>query len=735
MINRIINSDRTDIIVLICAGIIGITAITTQFILIREFLSAFSGNEIYIGIVLGNWLLISGLGAYIGNLFKKYHSPVKILPVLHLIIAFVPLIEIAAIRVLRDVVFIRGSAVGITGSVVFSFAVLLPFCMLSGFYLVIACSAMSTNRSIGKVYIADSIGSIVGGLFFSALLVWLFNHVQISAILGVLNLICGILISVVLKQKLLAAIFGSLSGVFVVLNLREDIDLRLTERQFQEQEVIFNGNSPYGRIVLTKFGGQLNIIESGVPLSPSGNVQQAEETVHFAMSQKPDAKNVLLISGGYAGSIREILKYGDVKIDYVELDPLILTIAKEYFKENVVSPNVNIINSDGRRFIRETTNIYDVVIIDVPDPVNAQINRLYTREFFTEIRKILSKDGVVSTGISHYENYVSDELAKILSTVNNTLARAFSNILIIPAGRVYFIASNRKLNPDIATVLEKYNIQTRYVRKSYMNAIMQPDRLADVRKATLSYRAENRDLRPVLYYYNLTRWMSQFKTKFGLMEAAFALVFVIYLLKLRPVQLTVFSSGFTSSSLEIAFLLVFQNLFGSLYSQVAVIITCFMLGLTIGAALSQRLLRYFGDTEVGIRQMQYFLGISSFALGLFSLGIYFLLVWFTEIASCSQLVPYIGIYMITFIIATIAGFQFPIAGALEKGATPEVAGKIYGADFMGASLGALLAGTFLIPALGIGTMCFIAFAINIFCFWLMSNEAKKFYILDGGLAG
>lgn len=735
MIKKIINSKQIDILVLICAAIIGVTAITTQFVLIREFLSAFSGNEIYIGIVLGNWLLISGFGAYLGNLLKKYHSPVKLLPFLHLLIAFVPFAEIAAIRILRDILFVRGAAIGITSSVVFSFGILLPFCLISGFYLVVACSAMNSNRLIGNVYIADSIGSIVGGICFSLLIVHFFNHTQLAGILALLNLFCGILISSALGQKLLAALFGSLSGLCVFLNLREDFDLRLTERQFQGQNVVFNGNSPYGRIVVTKLGEQINFIENGVPLSPSSNIQQSEETVHFAMSQKPDAKNVLLISGGYAGTTKEILKYGNVKIDYIELDPLIINLAKEYLKENVISPNINIINEDGRKFIRETTNIYDVIIIDVPDPINAQINRLYTREFFTEIKRILSKDGVISIGISHYENYVSDELAKILSTVNNTLARAFSNILIIPAGRVYFIASNRQINPDIADILEKYNIKTHYVRRSYINSVMQPDRLADVKNATLRFKSENRDLRPVLYYYNLTHWMRQFKTRFSIMEIGLGLILLVYLVKLRPVQLAVFSSGFTGSSLEVALLLVFQNLFGSLYSQVAVIITCFMLGLTIGAWIAKRVLDFFEDSEADLRQMKYFLGISSFGLGLFSLGIYFLLVWFTEIAGRHPLIPYVGIFTITFIIAMIAGFQFPVAGTLEKGVTAEVAGKIYGADFMGASIGALLAGTFLIPALGIGMTCFIAFVLNVICFWLISNEVKKFYILDGGLAG
>ena len=81
--------------------VLGISAIITQIILLREFLVLFSGNELVIGIILGNWLLLSGIGTYLGKyIHKKYY------PIFQLIIAVLPLIQILLIRLSRNSIFL-----------------------------------------------------------------------------------------------------------------------------------------------------------------------------------------------------------------------------------------------------------------------------------------------------------------------------------------------------------------------------------------------------------------------------------------------------------------------------------------------------------------------------------------------------------------------------------------------------------------------------------------------------
>ena len=111
------------------------------------------------------------------------------------------------------------------------------------------------------------------------------------------------------------------------------------------------------------------------------NLEAVEETVHYAMAQRPEAQRVLLISGGVSGHARELLKY-PARVDYVELDPLVLHAAEQFLPGSLSDPRIEVINTDGRLFLRETDRRYDVILVDVPDPSTSQINRFYTREFF-----------------------------------------------------------------------------------------------------------------------------------------------------------------------------------------------------------------------------------------------------------------------------------------------------------------------------------------------------------------
>ena len=142
---------------------------------------------------------------------------------------------------------------------------------------------------------------------------------------------------------------AALLAVMATFDL-DDLSRRL---EYAGQDVIYHGLSPYGSLVVTKSAGQLNFIENGAPLFSTQNVGTGEETVHYAMAQRPNARRVLLISGGVSGTLQEILKYPVETVDYVELDPLILEVARRYLPESLADPRIHLINTDGRLYVRQ----------------------------------------------------------------------------------------------------------------------------------------------------------------------------------------------------------------------------------------------------------------------------------------------------------------------------------------------------------------------------------------------
>jgi spermidine synthase len=694
---------------LVAIGALGVSAVMTQLALMRELLSAFSGNELVLGIILGLWLLLTGLGTWLGRGTIRLRDPVPRLLVAQLAIALLPLAQVILVRVLRDQVFLRGADVGIVATALSGLAVLLPYCVVSGYLLMLGCAilgAEEASQAAGRVYVADAVGSVAGGLAFSFVLIPVFDHCSLLLFPALLNLLVVVFMARALRKRLAMGLGAACLVGLLGLVIRWDLDALSTAAQFPDQSVVFRANSPYGRLVVTQAAGQLNVFENGLPVLATQHPERAEETVHYALAQRPDAAKVLLVSGGASGTTLEVLKYPVSEVIYVELDPLILGVAHHFLPKTLNDARIRTVNADGRRFIQRTEERFDVVILDLPDPSTAQLNRFFTVEFFAEARRVLTPDGVLAFGLGRYENYVSPELAAVLSLANRTLRSVFAHTLLLPGGRVFFLASDAPLSPDIAARLDAHGIPRQVVTRHYLDAMLAPDRLADMRRAVTESGGLNRDFSPRLYYQHLRHWLSQFHFRLGPLQWALAGVLLVCLVRLRAASLAIFASGFGASALQVVLLLAHQVLFGSLYRQVGLIVTIFMLGLAVGGFLANRL---------RVRLEGRALAFLALAVALVAAVLPLLLpaIRVTSASSAGAWVAPAIIPALTLLLATVVGMQFPIANRLRQRAVPDAASRLYTADFIGASLGALLASAWLLPVWGLAGTCGLTAGLNL----------------------
>jgi len=336
-------------------GRVGLVRVMTQLALMRELLGSFSGNELVLGISMGSWLMLTGLGTWLGQFLPGGRErpasgsglpsgelreavdrglagaapssrSAVILTTGLILIALIPLAQVVAVRVLRDVVFLRGAAVGVSGTVARLRGPASSFCLVSGALLAQACALLARANAptaISRVYLADSLGSIGGGVLFSFVLIPYFDHFALLCFPRRLE-------SPARRRAGLAFSPAPAAGIGDHHRRRIDRSPRPDQRRRGHhlrpalgRRVVFRASSPYGRLVVTDDAGQLTFFENA-SRDLDQNVDQVEETVHYAMSQRPDARQVLLIGGGIAGTAREILRYGVAEVTYVELDPLIL---------------------------------------------------------------------------------------------------------------------------------------------------------------------------------------------------------------------------------------------------------------------------------------------------------------------------------------------------------------------------------------------------------------------------
>jgi spermidine synthase len=565
----------------------------------------------------------------------------------------------------------------------------------------------------------------VGGCLASAALILHLTASQIALLVALLNLVAAAMLSIRGRLKRLVAVFGILLLATILFPAGSRwLEAASLERLWRGFHLVEVRDTLYGNLAVVETEGSRSLYENGLAVVTQSDPEAAEEEVHFALLQHPLPRSLLLIGGGINGSVAEALKHPSLQqVDYVELDPGILEVGRRYFAEqwrNVAdNPRVRIHNADGRLFVKSTGQKFDVVIVNLPDPQTAQLNRFYTAEFFQEARRILQPGGVFSFQLTGAENYISPQLADFLRSVHKTLKEVFPQVRALPGARIHFFASKDQgaitEDPrDLIARLRMRGIKTAYVREYYLPFRMSKERMADL-ASQLEPRPQtpvNRDFIPTAYYFNIALWSVRFqgiwsglfqslaKVPFAWLLAGTVLLWgAVSLLAIgnpsRTAALTVASMGFTQMGLEVFLLLAFQALCGYVYHQLALIIAGFMAGMALGSwwalprAASMRVLTRLQG-----------LGAAS-ALVLWAL-------FRIQPLPGPVLFPVLALFS-----GVMGGCQFTMAGKVFHAGREKGAGALYGIDLMGSVLGALLLSTFLVPVYGFFKTSLVIVAVNL----------------------
>lgn len=683
---------------------LGITTIITQIILLREFLSAFYGNELVIGIILGNWMILTGAGSYIGRCSSKIENKINSIGIILIILTIIPPLTVFLLRFLRNIIFGVGMMASVMEILYTSFLLMLPFCILSGFSFTLLSETLSTkykSNFIARVYSWEAFGSLIGGLVFSSVLIYFFETFQSLLLLMFFNIVVVFVLSRKYNKTAPRIIILVLAIVMLIGESQWKLDVITREFLFRNQEILYYKDTPYGNLTITEQGEQKNFYENNVLLFSANNPEMNEEVVHYAMVQHPNPKKVLLISGGISGTIDEILKYNIERIDYVEINPWLINIGKSY-APSLLDRRVNVINQDARLFVRNDVDRYDVVLMNIPDPTNAQSNRYYTHEFFQSLKSRLNSGAIISLGLSLSAAYLSEEAKRVKSIIYNTLHASFRKIIIVAGMKDYFIASDNILDIHISRLIEQKGIINIYVNQYYLDDVILEQRNDFILSNLKSSSKLNEDFTPVSYYQQLLLWLSYFEINYWIVVVMFTIILIVILSRLNPITAGVFTGGFAASSMEIVLLIAFQILYGYVYQMLGIIIMFFMAGLAVGSLYRDKIIRN-ADINMYI--------VIQVSIGLYAIILPFFLLLLKD-SALDPGILHTAFFLATFIIGVLIGIEFSIASCLQKGTITSVASSLYGIDLIGSAAGALTITAFLIPLLGIINVCFIIAGLN-----------------------
>ena len=263
--------------------------------------------------------------------------------------------------------------------------------------------------TLSTLFSFDYIGGLIGSIAFPLLLLPDLGYFTTAFVTGSLNIIVALIIIFQYrsfsKHFKYFRIIGIVTLVIMVLGtLFSENIAGMVEDNLYRDRVILSEQTPYQKIVMTKHKDDLRLfIDGNLQFSTMDEYRYHECLVHIPMAAASSKEKVLILGGGDGLAVREILKYAEVKnITLVDLDQEMVDLCKT--NKQISKLNANALSSeklkvvimDAYKYLEEYDELFDVIIVDLPDPNNETLNKLYTDVFYRLAANHLKAAGAMS---------------------------------------------------------------------------------------------------------------------------------------------------------------------------------------------------------------------------------------------------------------------------------------------------------------------------------------------------
>ena len=269
------------------------------------------------------------------------------------------------------------------------------------------------ESELSGVLTFDYLGALVGAIIFPLVLLPVLGLQVTAIIIGIVNATIA-LVSLkvllkgedVLRLKVLVAL--TIMILLAVLAVQSPLERLINNRIFQG-EVILHERSLYQDIVFTQTkAGNINLyLNRKLQFSTLDEHRYHEAIVHVPVSLYGMPEEVLIIGGGDGLALREILKYDSVQqVTMIDLDKQLINMMQEDSRLRDITdgaysdPRVKLIFGDAFVEVQKLQQSFDMVIIDLPDPYTPALGKMYTKEFYGYIGRVLDEEGIIVTQAS-----------------------------------------------------------------------------------------------------------------------------------------------------------------------------------------------------------------------------------------------------------------------------------------------------------------------------------------------
>ena len=420
----------------------------------RTFGSALRETSVVIGVFLGAMSLGYYFGGRLADRYPRVRTLVTALIVAAGFIAIVPWLD----ALVAQRVFDSAIPLAYHSSVVTIILFFLPTIALAAVSPIairlLATGVSESGRTAGTISAISTVGSIAGSIGTAFVLIDMIQSVDRTVwLLAVVMLVLAMMVTASqvgeafsttgLRRIVIVTVSAGIAVQLLVGATAWLLREPSAEAAGADRTEVFRRDSSYHQIVVTDhppyrtlhFDRQKQTrILIGNPLE--GGLDYTD-FFHFAPVVRPSIRKMLFIGvGGGTGPTRFAHDLPGVVIDAVEVDPVVIDVAKRYFGLEP-GPRLRVWADDGRAFLRRSEGGYDVIVIDAysQNRYGATIPaHLTTREFFEECRDKLAPGGVVVF------NCAWDPAAPVTRAISRTLGEVFPGELVFSRRNTVFIA-------------------------------------------------------------------------------------------------------------------------------------------------------------------------------------------------------------------------------------------------------------------------------------------------------
>ena len=326
---------------------------------------------------------------------------------------------------------------------------------------------------VARVLTFDYLGALAVSLLFPLVLAPRLGMARSALLFGLLNAAVALLTARIFRAQLprypalrrrALLVLAALAAAFVYAD-------RITfhaEQSYFGDPIVYERHTPYQRLVITRWKDDTRLYLNGnLQFSSRDEARYHEALVLPAMQMAARAERILILGGGDGLAAREVLKYPQVQsLTLVDLDAeMTQTFASSATLTALnggalTHPKTRVINADAAQWLEESSEQFDVILIDLPDPSNFSLGKLYSVPMYRQVARHLTEGGlIVVQSTSPY--FAPHAYWSVVATLEAAgLATAPYHVYVPSFGEWGFVLAGKEA---AFPVPERFDVPTRYL--------------------------------------------------------------------------------------------------------------------------------------------------------------------------------------------------------------------------------------------------------------------------------